>query len=176
MTAEAAETKLAAWLKDVGKLDANKDKLKAIWKNNERSILDRVADSFALGDPIAAKLLDEGRNAAGSAPIVVPATFKDEKLSAFYRANLGLIYARALTHRRVYEEALDTLKLFNPEQVVDPAAYLFHRAVCEHAMLRKPEATKSIMRLLHEAVNLAPERYKTVAALMLVDMQTWKDK
>ena len=76
----------------------------------------------------------------------------------------------------MYEEALDTLKLFSADQTMDPAAYLFIRAVCEHALQRKAEATKSITRLLDEASAISPERYKTVAALMLVDMVSWKDK
>jgi hypothetical protein len=106
----------------------------------------------------------------------LPGVFKDEKKSAFYRANVALIYARSLVNRRVYEEALETLKLFGPDQVVDPSSFLFHRAVCEHALQRKPEATKSITRLLEESAAFAPERYKTVAALMLLDMTTWRDK
>jgi hypothetical protein len=177
MTAEAARTKVTAWLKEVGKTDAaTLQKLDAIWKDANSSMIDRMADSLALGDPIAAKLITEARDTQAPAPIVLPAVFKDEKASAFYRANLGLIYARALVNRRVYEEALDTLKVFGPEQVVDPAAFLFHRAVCEHAMQQKPEATKTILRLLEEAAAIAPDRYKTVATLMLLDMHTWKDK
>jgi hypothetical protein len=177
LNAEAAQGKVTAWLKDVGKSDAaTQGALAAIWKQSERSILDRVADSLALGDPVAAKLLADARDPNAPAPIVLPAVFKNASQAAFFRANLGLIYARALTNRRVYEEALDTLKLFGAEQTADPAAYLFHRAVCEHAMLRKPEATKSIVRLLEEGEAISPERYKTVATLMLLDMHTWKDK
>jgi hypothetical protein len=176
-SAETAKTKIAAWLKEVGKSDpATLQKLDAIWKDNQRSVLDRTADSFALGDPVAAKLMQEARDPQAPAPVIVPATFKNDKQSAFYRANLGLIYARALIHRRVYEEALDTLKLFGAEQVVDPAAYLFHRSVCEHAMTRKAEATKTISRLLEEGSAISPDRYKTVSTLMLLDMHTWKDK
>jgi hypothetical protein len=177
LTAEAAKTKLAAWLKDVGKSDAaTTDKLNAIWKDQSRSILDRVADSLALGDPVAAKLMLEARDPGAPAPVVLPSVFKDEKRSAFFRANLGLVYARALVNRRVYEEALDTLSQFGADQSADPAAYLFHRAVCEHALQRKSEATKSITRLLEEGSSIAPERYKTVATLMLLDMHTWKNK
>src|SRR6266852_8043200 len=146
LSAAEAKTKVAAWLKDVGKSDeATTQKLEAVWKDASRSILDRVADSLALGDPIAAKLIAEARDPQAPAPVVLPEVFKNEKTSAFFRANLGLIYARSLTNRKVYEEALDTLKLFSADQVADPAAYLFHRAVCEHAMLRKPEATKTVM-------------------------------
>jgi polyhydroxyalkanoate synthesis regulator phasin len=177
MTSAEAKAKLASWLKEAGKSDAGTlQKLDAIWQESNRSMLDRVADSFALGDPLAAQLMAEARDPGAPAPIIVPDVFKSDKRPAFYRANLGLIYARALINRRVYEEALDTLKLFNADQMMDPAAYLFHRAVCEHAMQRKAEATKSIIRLLDEGSAISPERYKTVAALMLVDMVSWKDK
>lgn len=177
LTAQGAKGRLADWLKEVGKGDAaTSAKLDAIWKDNSRSILDRVADSLALGDPLAAKLLNEARDPAAPAPVVLPEVFKDQKRSAFFRANLALVYSRALTNRRVYEEALDTLKQFSADQTADPAAYLFHRAICEHAMQRKAEATKSIVRLLDEGSAISPERYKIVATLMLLDMHTWKDK
>lgn len=177
LTADGARNKLAAWLKEVGKSDAaTTGKLDSIWKDESRSVLDRVADSLALGDPVAAKLMLEARDPAAPAPVVLPGVFKDEKRSAFFRANLALVYARALTNRRVYEEALETLKQFNADQVADPSAYLFHRAVCEHALQRKADATKSITRLLDEGSAIAPDRYKIVATLMLLDMHTWKDK
>jgi hypothetical protein len=177
MSADQAKAKLAAWLKEVGQADAaNLQKLDAVWKETQRGILDRVGDSLALGDPTAAKLMAEARDPLAPAPIVLPGVFKNEKTSAFFRANLALVYARALTNRRVYEEGLDTLKLFSADQTADPAAYLFHRAVCEHAMQRKPEASKTILRLLEEGASISPDRYKTVATLMLIDMHTWKEK
>ncbi len=177
LTADGAKARLAGWLKEVGKSDAaTTAKLSAIWKDESRSILDRVADSLALGDPVAAKLMTEARDPAAPAPVVLPGVFKDDKRSAFFRANLALVYSRALTNRRVYEEALDTLKQFSADQVADPAAYLFHRAICEHALQRKAEATKSIARLLDEGSAIAPDRYKIVATLMLLDMHTWKEK
>jgi hypothetical protein len=177
LTADGAKTKLAGWLKEVGKSDAaTTAKLDSIWKDDSRSILDRVADSLALGDPIAAKLMTEARDPAAPAPVVLPGVFKDQQRSAFFRANLALVYSRALTNRRVYEEALDTLKQFSADQVADPAAYLFHRALCEHALQRKAEAVKSITRLLDEGSAIAPDRFKIVATLMLLDMHTWKEK
>jgi hypothetical protein len=177
MNAAVAKAKLTVWLKEVGRSDAaTLQKLDAIWKENQRGTLDRMAESFALGDAVAAKLLAEARDPSAPAPVVLPAVFKNEKASVFYRANLGLIYARALIQRRVYEEALSTLALFNANQVVDPSSYLFHRAVCEHAMLRQADANKSIGRLLEEAGAISPDRYKTVATLMLLDMHTWKSK
>src|SRR5262249_38725788 len=131
--------------------------------------------TLALGDVTAARLLAEARDPLAPAPTKVPDAVKDEKRPAFYRANLALAYARSLSNRRVHEEALDTLKAVQVEQVVDPIAYLFHRSVCEHSLLLQKEAVRTISRLLEDAVD-APDRYKTLAALMLLDMQTWKDK
>lgn len=175
MEVQAARARAEAWLKEIGKTDAaTMQRFEAIWKQDERNVLDRVADTLALGDPAAAKLLDGARDPFAPAPTKVPDIIKDAK-SPFVKANLGLAYARLLSNRRVHEEALDVLKDIRAEQVVDPAAYLFHRAVAEHALLNKPAASKTITRLLEDAIGAA-ERYKTVSALMLLDMQTWKDK
>jgi hypothetical protein len=176
MSVEDAQAKSAAWLKSVGKTDAaSQQRFQAIWKQEDRTVLDMVSDTLALGDPAAAALLADARNPNTPAPTKVPDLLKDAKNSVFFRANLGLAYARALSNRRVHEESLDVLKISRPEQVVDPMAYLFHRSVAEHALLNKSEATQTIIRLLDDGVG-SPERYKTVSALMLLDMQTWKDK
>jgi polyhydroxyalkanoate synthesis regulator phasin len=173
---EKARAQAEAWLKEVGKTDATTTtRFTAIWAQDERPVLDRLADTFALGDERAAKLLADARDPLTSAPTSVPTVLTDDKASTFFRANLALAYARALSNRRVHEEALASLKGFQAEQVVAPSTFLFTRAVCEHALLKKPEATKTIIRLLEDSVG-SPERYKTVSALMLLDMQTWKEK
>jgi hypothetical protein len=176
MSVESAQAKAMAWLKDVGKADApTTQRAQTIWAQQERSVVDRLGDTFALGDERAAKLLSDARDPFTPAPTAVPEVLKDVNLPVFFRANLALAYANALAHRTVHDEALASLKLFQPEQVVAPASYLFTRAVCEHATLQKAEATRSIARLLEDGVN-SPERYRTVSALILLDMQTWKDK
>lgn len=177
MSSEAAKAKALAWLKEAGKSDpANLKQFDAIWTDPQRTLVDRVADTFSLGNEQAAALLREARDVTSNAPVRVPDLVKDAKQSAFFRANLSLAFARNLSNRKVYEEGLDALKLFAPEQVVDPAAYLFHRAVSEHALLQKEQATKTLQRMLDDALEISPERYKAVAALMLLDMATWKDK
>jgi hypothetical protein len=98
---------------------------------------------------------------------------KDTKLSPFFRANLSLAYAKALCSTRVYEEALEVLRGVTPEQVVDPASYFFHRAVAEHATIKRDEAVKSIVRLVDDVTD-APDRYKMLASIMFVDIQGWK--
>jgi hypothetical protein len=173
---EAVQANTLAWLKQAGKADpATLRQFETIWKQTDRPVLDRVADTLALGDATAAKLLAQASDPLAPAPTAVPAILKDAKAPAFYRANLALAFARSLSNRRIHEEALEALKTTTPERVVDPAAYLFHRAVCEHALLQRAEAGRSITRLLDDAID-APERYKTVGALILLDMQTWKEK
>jgi hypothetical protein len=175
-SADEVRAQAAAWLKAAGKADAaTTQKLDAIWKQADRPLLDRVAATLSLGDATAARLLNEAADPLTPAPTSVPEVFKDTKTPVFYRANLALTYARLLSNRRIHEEALAVLMTTGPEQVADPAAYLFHRAVCEHALLQRQPAGQTIGRLLDDT-SVAPERYKTVGALMLLDMQTWKDK
>jgi len=176
MSVEAACGQAQAWLKEVGKTDAaTLERFQTIWKQEDRTVLDRVVDTFALGNEQAVLALAEARNPMAEAPTGVPAVLKDDKQSLFFRSNLALAYARSLNGRRVFEEARGALTQFKVEDVVDPASFLFHRAISEHAMVMKKEATSTIVRLLDD-VSGAAERYKTVSALMLLDMQTWKDK
>jgi hypothetical protein len=173
---ETARASALAWLKQSGKSDEGTlRQFDLIWNQNDRAVLDRVADTLALGDAAAARLLAEAQDPLAPAPTALPDALRNAKAPVFFRANLALAFARALSNRRVHEEALEALKTTRAELVVDPSAYLFHRAVCEHALLQRPEAGRTITRLLDDAVD-APERYKTVGALMLLDMQTWQEK
>ena len=103
----------------------------------------------------------------------MPELLKDAKADPFFRHNFGLAVARQLANNRVYEEALVILKGFNPEQTIDPATYLFHRAVAEHGLLKKDEARETLARLLQDAAD-SPERYRTVSTLLLLDLETWR--
>jgi hypothetical protein len=170
-----ARAQAEAWLKEVGKTDAATQKAFAdIWAG-DHTVLDKVADTLALGSPEAKALLDEAKAPGSAAPTEVPAIVKDRKQPAFFRANLALAYGKALSNRRVFEESLEVLNTVNPEQVVDPATLLFHKAVAEHSLTKAREANNTIARLLDDVAD-APERYKTVAALMVFDMMAWKDK
>jgi hypothetical protein len=171
--ADAVQAQAKEWLQAAGKAD--EAAFSAIWQQGDRPLLDRVTDTLALGDPAAAKLLAEARDPAAAAPKEVPALLKDAKAPAFFRNNLALAYGKALSGRRVFEEALEAFKAAVPEQTADPAAYYFHRAVAEHALAQKKDATASIVRLLDDVAD-APERYKMVGMLMFLDMQQWKDE
>jgi hypothetical protein len=173
--ADAVKAMAQDWLKSAGKTDAASLKsFDAIW-GTDRSVLDKVADTFALGNPDAASLLAEARDPDAAAPIDIPEIFRDKKQPEFFRANLALAYAKALSNRKVYEEALEMLRMVKAEQVVDPATFFFHKAVAAHSLMLQPEATDSIARLLDDVTD-SPERYKMVSVLMAFDMVTWQDK
>jgi hypothetical protein len=174
-TSEEARARATAWLDGVKADDATRAAVLAVWDAADKSLLERVTETLTLGDADAGKLLADARDPAAPAPKEVPALLRDAKRPIFYRSNLALAYAKALSAKRVYEEALDALKAAVPEQVVDPAAYYFHKAVAEHALVQKKEASTSIARLLDDVAD-CPERYKMVATLMYFDMQGWKDE
>ncbi len=172
---DVARKQAEEWLKSAGKTDAATQKAFAELWAGDRTVLEKVTETLCLGSPEAKALLDEVRDSKSAAPTEVPALVKDKKLPAFFRANLAVAYAKALSNRRIYEEALEALDGVRPEQVVDPASMLFHKAVAEHALMRAREANTTVMRLLDDVAD-PPERYKMVAALMVFDMMTWKDK
>jgi tetratricopeptide (TPR) repeat protein len=172
---EAARSQALDWLKSTGKTDAATMKsFDALWKG-ERTLLDKVVGTFALGEPAVKPLLQQARDEDGPAPTNVPNLIKDQKLPVFFRSNLGLAYGKALANRKVYDEALEAFKSVKGEDVVDPAAYFFHRAVAEHALMQKNEADDTIDRLLLDVVD-APARYRMVGVLMHYDMAAWQDK
>jgi hypothetical protein len=176
--ADTVKAKALAWLKNSGKADEQTvASFEALWAKTDRSLLDRVADTFALADSEADRILGQARTPNGPAPKAVPDLIKNLKGQPFFRANLALAYAKALCGRPhpAYEEALEALRNIRPEQVVDPAAYFFHRAVAEHALLLKSEASRSLASLMDNVVGV-PERYQTIALLMRDDMESWRDK
>jgi len=174
VSADAVKAKAQAWLRKATNNDAAKlREFDALWNRTDRSVLDNLADTFALGNADAQKILAVVRDASAPQPVGMPEVLKDTKADAFFRTNLGLAVARQLSNNRVHEEALAILNGMSPDQTVDPATYLFHRAVCEHALLKRDDAGDSIARLIRDAVD-SPDRYRTVGTLMLLDMETWR--
>lgn len=171
-TPENAKASAEAWLKSTGKA-YDTTAFAKIWANEEVSVLDRTLASLELGSDDAKKIMAAARNAATVAPKEVPAILKDEKQANFFRANLALGFARGLTNGRVYEESLAALDGINAEQTVDPAAFFFHKAVAQHALIKKDDATRSIVRLLDDVAD-APDRYKMLGTIMFLDMGNWK--
>jgi hypothetical protein len=174
MPAEVAKAKVADWLKAAGKLDTAK--LESIWQVSDKTVMTRVLESIALGNPDAQKVLDNARDVTADAPTAVPAAIAAEK-DAFVKTNLGAAYARALAGKKVYEEALLAVKDAKPEELVDPSAFYFFKAVAEHSLggyqkAKKIDAVNTIVRLVDDVVD-APDRYRVVATQMFFDIQNW---
>jgi hypothetical protein len=169
-TPEAAKVKAEAWLKSVGKFDQTA--FDNVWNKAERSVLDRVADTLALGNADAGALLADLRKADTPAPPVVPAVLKDAKQDPFFRANLAVAFAKAAGAKKAYEEALEALAGVTPEPAVDPASYFFYKAVAEHALMKKEAAVGTVERLVKDVPD-APDRYKVIGILMSFELQGW---
>jgi hypothetical protein len=171
LSPDAGKAKAEAWLKKAGKFDqAAFDK---IWAQDEVSVLDRTLATLELGSPEAKKVLAAGTNSVVEAPKEVPEILKDAKQDSYFRANLALGFARGLTNGRVYEESLATLQGVKAEDTVDPAAYFFHRAVAEHALIKRDDALRSIVRLIDDVAD-APDRYTMLGRIIFEDMANWK--
>jgi len=169
-----ARAQAQKWLTDAKKYDEKA--FAAIWDAEDRPLVDKLGDTFALGNADAAKALQMARDADAPAPEAVPAVIKDAK-DPYFKANLSVAYAKGLASRKVYEDALEALRDLKKleSHLVDPATALFQKAVCEHGLMMQPEATDTIARLLDD-VSDVPERYKMVSALMHFDMLSWQDK
>jgi hypothetical protein len=176
LKADAAEVqkKAEAWLKAQKANAATLAKCTALWKA-DLPLLEKATQTLVLGDPSLGKLLATAKDADAPAPTELPKVLADKKANPFLRNTLALAYGKALVGRKVYEEGLEALLLVKAEESVDPASLYFHRAVCEHALMMKDNADKSIDKLLVD-VSDSPERYRMVAALMHFDMLTWQEK
>jgi hypothetical protein len=170
MTPETAKAKSKTYLESVGKYDAAT--FQAVWSVEARPVFDRVVDSLLLGNTEAQAALATARHPDLPAPTEVPGFLKDTSADPFFNANLATAYAKAVSIKRVYEEALATLKTVAPEQVSDPSQYFFYKAVAEHCLIKKDDSMLTIGRLLDDVAD-TPDRYKMVATLMFFDMQSW---
>jgi len=172
---EEAKKQTRDWLTRKGAWNPTLEKrFEELW-SRDATLADKIADSLAMGDQAIASILSMARNSGGLPPESLPAIFKDPAQTVFVKANLAVAYGRALSMRRIHEDALEALGLFQPEQVLDPATYLYHRAVSEHALMMKDEASNSLDRLLQDVPEL-PERYRMLGMLLLYDISTWREK
>lgn len=160
------------WLKEHVRADAETvRKAEAIWAAESRPVLVRIADILALGSPEAKQLLELAANPDAVVPTEVPAIIR-QSAHPFFKANLGLAYARLLCLRKAYEEALDVLKLIRPEQVADPGAYYFFRAVAEHKTVSRDDTLRTVDKMFGQ-VEEVPDRYFVLASLLKYDLQNW---
>lgn len=173
----AAEVKAEAlaWL-DAAKAAADvRAQADAIWtglsaKASEDDLLIRLARTFALANPKAAKLVAICSEPRGQLLIPPQPWLRNGRLPPLMTNNLRLLFARWLVEQSLYDEALEQLSNLNPRNVVAPASLLFYRSVVYHALLNKESGLKSIDVLLQGA-EAVPRRYAALAQLMQDDLK-----
>ena len=179
-TAADARTKALQWVAERGVTD--KAVLEAVGKEwavegnsfPAEEIFQRVIRTLTAADADSKRIVDACQEAVPVATWpreVIPLT---DGMTAFSKQHLRLFVGRFLAQRQLYEEALEVLVAVDPKQIVDPASYFFQRAICEHQLLKKGDAMRSLGNLLDNTQNV-PERYKAVALLMRHDLEQLKD-
>ena len=91
----------------------------------------------------------------------------------FVADNLAVWYGRFLTREGLYDEALFVLENVPGDGLIDPAALLFHRAVCQQQLLERDAALESIAALLDHTGGV-PDSHRALAELMRHDLEETK--
>ncbi len=97
-----------------------------------------------------------------------------ESLPKSMRMSVRTWLGRALVRARLYDEALPVIAEVDPTESIDPAATLFYRGACYHALLMKKEALADLRRLL-ENDDDCPVRFARTANLMVADIKPLKE-
>lgn len=155
-------------------------RIAAIWAIGDaslsaRELFDKVIATLAAADAGAAELVaacDLQRPPAKPPEFNLP---PERRADAFYRAHLELLYGQYLVQCGLYDEALPLLERLDPRDVVDPAACLFFRAVCEHQLLRREAGLATLTVLLDHTLEV-PAGYLNVAKLMRYELERLDEK
>ncbi|WP_231612667.1 hypothetical protein [Novipirellula galeiformis] len=97
-----------------------------------------------------------------------------ESLPKTMRMSVRTWLGRELVRNRLYDEALPVIAEVDPTESIDPAAVLFYRGACYHAMLMKKEALADLRRLL-ENEDDCPVRFSRTATMMVADIKPLKE-
>ncbi len=179
-SAADARTQALQWVAERGVTDkAVLERIAQEWSLGEtpltaEDVFQRVIRTLALADADAQQIVEACQEAIPVATWpheVIPLT---DSMNDFARQHLRLYVGRFLAQRLLYEEAVEVLIAIDPKQIVDPASYFFQRAICEHQLLKKGDAMRSLGNLLDNTQNV-PERYKAVALLMRHDLEQLKE-
>ena len=132
-----------------------------------RDRLDLLADTLRAGDDRLDGLLGslDPLAAGGAAPDVDAAV---DSTDPFARNHARLLVGRDLVRRGLYDEGLARLDGLTVADVIDPAALLFLRAVCQHQLLMRAEAGATLDDL--DRTDGVPEADAALAALMRAEL------
>jgi hypothetical protein len=177
-TLDSVREAAQAWLAERPLDDATRAQIETLWSSPggaQGHLLDLLATTFAAGDPAAQSLVATCSRPRSEIALPDVAWLADEKTAALQRSNLRLLYTRWLVSEALYDEALEQLKDLKPEDVVDPAALLFYRAVVGHHAFDRTGGLAAIGKLLENESSI-PKRYVSLARLMQADLEGLKDE
>ncbi len=97
-----------------------------------------------------------------------------ESLPKSMRMTLRVWLGRELVRARLYDEALPVIAEVDPIETIDPAAALYYRGACYHALLMKTEALADLRRLLENKAT-TPVRFTRTAEMMIADIKPLKE-
>ena len=140
-----------------------------------REVFERLIQSFCVADPDTRRFVEASSPAQPLKAFPTQDFLNRDESDEFYTIHLRLFYARALTQRLMYDEALALFARIDPARVVDPATCLFYEAVCQQQLLKKTEGLETLDKLLHRTEGVA-ESYARVAALMQDELQSLDDQ
>jgi hypothetical protein len=169
-------TQLVRWLTQHGfNNEKTASQIAAAWSAGGgavagRDSFDRLIKSFCIADPETRRFVEASSPAQSMRAFPSAEVLNHDESDEFYTLNLRLFYARALTQRLMYDEALTVFSRIDPARVVDPATCLFYQAVCQQQLLKKAEGLETLSKLLHRTEGVA-ESYTRVATLMQDELQ-----
>lgn len=179
--AEEVRSQLMRWLSQHGfNNEKTSPQIAAIWASGGgpapgHDVFERLIQSFCVADPDTRRFVEAASPAQPLKTFPTGDFLNRDESDEFYTMHLRLFYARALTQRLMYDEALALFARINPARVVDPATCLFYEAVCQHQLLKKTEGLETLDKLLHKTEGVA-ESYARVAALMQDELQSLDDQ
>lgn len=174
----AVVKQLEAWLAAQGADAATRQRILQRWEGVQDAtgveLTRRLAESFAEVDPQARIVWDLCSAPYDGSLLPDLRWLKGDELPAFESANLRVYLGRWLCQHRLYDEAVFFLQELNPADVVDPASLLFFRSVALHKLSVKKEGLEAIALLLDDVAD-SPQRYVSVAGLMMDDLKALKE-
>lgn len=181
-TTSELRTAVDEWLtyKNLGQSPAV-DAIEPFWKFDgepaPEQLFDALLKTFYLADSEVRSLVDQCRELNYSPDLQDLQAPSTQRLSTepLLVHNVTYFLARHLSMLTAYNEAIDLFQQIDPHYVVDPAGYLFYRAVCEHHLLLRESGLESLDALLNRTEDI-PVRYQMLGELMLQDLQSIKEK
>ena len=171
---EDVRTQTLAWLDKTGVDRATRAKAAHLWAGLSGDaagleLLDRLAQTFALADPRAAKLVALCAKPRSQVTLPSQAWLTDGKTPPLVANNLRLVYGRWLVLGAWFDEGLEQLAGLKTSDVVAPADLLFYQAIVHHQLLHKEEGLKAVEQLI-DGAQYCPRRYLAVGYLIQSDL------